>query len=115
LLPPRTHRPLGKNGQHARQLVKPGLRTARASDRDLRALAAIVSEDRTDLPDGEGCRPSAGPDPLRCLSVDGWDTGRQMCWFSQEIQDLEAGRKRGALVSAEITDEEDRVGGDEAA
>jgi hypothetical protein len=26
----------------------------RASDRDLRALAAIVSENRTDLPDGEG-------------------------------------------------------------
>jgi hypothetical protein len=36
----------------------------------------------------------AGPDPLRCLSVDGWDTGRQMCWFSQEIQDLETARKR---------------------
>ena len=26
----------------------------RASDRDLRALAAIVSENRPDLPDGEG-------------------------------------------------------------
>jgi hypothetical protein len=42
--------PLGKNGQHTWQLVKPRLRTARASDRYLRALAAIVSEDRTDLP-----------------------------------------------------------------
>jgi len=29
----------------------------RASGRDLRALAAIVSQDRPDLPDGEGCRP----------------------------------------------------------
>ena len=41
----------------------------RASDRDLRALAAIVSEDRPDLPDGEGFRLPAGrpdgPDPLR--------------------------------------------------
>ena len=33
----------------------------RASDRDLRALAAVVSEDRTDLPDGEGCRPPCWP------------------------------------------------------
>ena len=30
----------------------------RASDRDLRALAAIASEDRPDLPDGEGLPPS---------------------------------------------------------
>jgi hypothetical protein len=30
----------------------------RASDRDLRALAAIVSQDRSDLPDGEGLPPS---------------------------------------------------------
>ena len=41
----------------------------RASDRDLRALAAIVGEDRPDLPDGEGYRLPAGrldgPDPLR--------------------------------------------------
>ena len=27
-----------------------------AGDRDLRALAAIVSQDRPDLPDGKGCR-----------------------------------------------------------
>jgi DNA-binding CsgD family transcriptional regulator len=62
----------------------------RASDRDLRALAAIVSEDRTDLPDGEGLPPSLLADlmgQIRCdaLSLDGWDTGRQTCWFSQEI------------------------------
>jgi DNA-binding CsgD family transcriptional regulator len=62
----------------------------RASDRDLRALAAIVSQDRPDLPDGEGLPPSLLADlmgQIRCdaLSFDGWDTGRQTCWFSQEI------------------------------
>jgi DNA-binding CsgD family transcriptional regulator len=62
----------------------------RASDRDVRALAAIVSEDRPDLPDGEGVPPSLLADlmgQIRCddLSLDGWDPGRQMCWFSQEI------------------------------
>jgi DNA-binding CsgD family transcriptional regulator len=62
----------------------------RASDRDLRALAAIVSEDRPDLPDGEGVPPSLLADlmaQIRCdvLSLDGTDPGRQMCWFSQEI------------------------------
>jgi DNA-binding CsgD family transcriptional regulator len=62
----------------------------RSSDRDLRALAAIVSEDRPDLPDGEGLPPSLLADlmgQIRCdiLSLDGWDPGRQMCWFSQEI------------------------------
>jgi hypothetical protein len=30
----------------------------RASDRDLRAMAAIVSKDRPDLPGGEGLPPS---------------------------------------------------------
>jgi DNA-binding CsgD family transcriptional regulator len=62
----------------------------RASDRDLRALARIVSEDRADLPDGEGLPPSLLADlmgQIRCdvLSLDGWDPRRQMCWFSQEI------------------------------
>jgi hypothetical protein len=61
-----------------------------ASERDLRALAAIVSEDRPDLPDGPGLPPSLLTDlmgQIRCdmLSLDGWDAGRQMCWFSQEI------------------------------
>ena len=61
----------------------------RASDRDVRALAAIVSEDRPDLPDGEGVPPSLLADlmgQIRCddLSLDGWEPGRQMCWFSQE-------------------------------
>jgi DNA-binding CsgD family transcriptional regulator len=62
----------------------------RASDHDLRALAAMVSEDRPDLPDSEGVPPSLLADlmgQIRCddLSLDGWDPGRQMCWFSQEI------------------------------
>jgi len=53
-------------------------------------LAAIVSEDRPDLPDGPGLPPSLLTDlmgQIRCdmLSLDGWDAGRQMCWFSQEI------------------------------
>src|SRR5580692_12934831 len=62
----------------------------RASERDLRALAAIVSEDRADLPDAEGVPPSLLVDlmgQIRCdaLSLDGWDSGRQMCWFRQQI------------------------------
>ena len=62
----------------------------RASDRDLRALAAIVSQDRPDLPDGDGLPPSLLGDlmgQIRCdaLGLDGWDAGRQTCWFSQEI------------------------------
>jgi DNA-binding CsgD family transcriptional regulator len=62
----------------------------RASDQDLRALAAIVSQDRPDLPDGEGLPPSLLADlmdQIRCdaLSLDSWDIGRQACWFSQEI------------------------------
>ena len=62
----------------------------RASDRDLRALAAIVSQDRPDLPDGEGLPPSLLADlmgQIRCdvLALDSWDSGRQMCWFSQNI------------------------------
>ena len=62
----------------------------RASDRDLRALAAIVSEDRPDLPDGEGLPPSLLADlmgQIRCdnLSLDSWDSGRQTVRFSQEI------------------------------
>lgn len=61
-----------------------------ASQRDLRALAAIVSEDRPDLPDGEGLPLSLLADlmgQIRCdaLGLDGWDSRRQACWFSQEI------------------------------
>ncbi len=61
----------------------------RASDRDLRALAAIVGEDRPDLPDGEGLPPSLLADlmgQIRCDQVVfvGFDGGRQAYWFAQE-------------------------------
>jgi DNA-binding CsgD family transcriptional regulator len=62
----------------------------RASDQDLCALAAMVSEDRADLPGEAGLPLSLLADlmgQIRCdaLSLDSWDSGRQMCWFSQEI------------------------------
>ena len=61
----------------------------RASDRDLRALAAIVSEDRPDLPDGEGLPPSLLADlmsQIRCDQVVlvGFDGSRMAYWFGQE-------------------------------
>ena len=61
----------------------------RASDRDLRALAAIVSEDRPDLPDGEGLPPSLLADlmgQIRCdvVSFEGLDSGRHALWFWQK-------------------------------
>jgi DNA-binding CsgD family transcriptional regulator len=73
-----------------------------ASDRDLRALAAIVSEDRTDLPEKEGLPPSLLADlmaQIRCdtLGLDSWDSGRQMCWFSQGIPDGDVGIDYGPL------------------
>jgi len=62
----------------------------RASDRDLRALAAIVSQDRPDLPDGEGLPPSLLADlmgQIRCDAVSfvGFDSGRQARWFAQDF------------------------------
>jgi DNA-binding CsgD family transcriptional regulator len=68
----------------------------RASDQDLRALAAIASADRPDLPGGEGLPPSLLADlmgQIRCdaLSLDSWDSGRQKVWFSQEIPSRDAG------------------------
>ena len=62
----------------------------RASDRDLRALAAIVSQDRPDLPDGEGLPPSLLADlmgQIRCdvLSFIGLDSGQRMQWFAQDV------------------------------
>jgi DNA-binding CsgD family transcriptional regulator len=61
----------------------------RASDRDLRALAAIVSENRADLPDGEGLPPSLLADlkdQVRCdrLAFFGNDSARHANWFYQE-------------------------------
>jgi DNA-binding CsgD family transcriptional regulator len=56
----------------------------RASDQDLRALAAIVSQDRPDLPGGEGLLPPSLLADLmgqiRCdgISLERYDTGRQV-------------------------------------
>jgi DNA-binding CsgD family transcriptional regulator len=56
----------------------------RASDQDLRALAAIVSQDRPDQPAGEGLLPPSLladlMDQIRCdaISVEHYDTGRQV-------------------------------------
>jgi len=62
----------------------------RASDQDLRALAAIASQDRSDLPDQEGLPPSLLADlqdQIRCDSVAfvGFDSGRQERWFAQDF------------------------------
>jgi DNA-binding CsgD family transcriptional regulator len=59
-----------------------------ASERDVRALAAIVSEDRPDLPDGEGLPPSLLGDLMSQIRCDaavfvGFDSGRQAHWFVQ--------------------------------
>ncbi len=59
-----------------------------ASERDLRALAAIVNEDRPDLPDGEGLPPSLLADlmgQIRCdvLTFFGMDSGQRAYWFGQ--------------------------------
>ena len=61
----------------------------RASDRDLRALAAIVSQDREDLPDGEGLPESLLADlmsQIRCDRVAflGIDSDAHAHWFRQE-------------------------------
>jgi DNA-binding CsgD family transcriptional regulator len=63
----------------------------RASDRDLRALAAIVSQDRTDLPDREGLPPSLLADlmgKIRCdeISLERWDVARQAWSLLQLIR-----------------------------
>ena len=73
----------------------------RASARDLRALAAIVSEDRPDLPDGEGLPPSLLAEmkgQIRCdgICFMGFDSGRHKTWVLQampaaEKDDLEPG------------------------
>jgi hypothetical protein len=62
----------------------------RASDQDLRALAAMVSEDRPDLPDGEGLPPSLLADlkdqiPCDEVWLAGFDCGRQTYWFKQDF------------------------------
>jgi len=61
-----------------------------ASERDLRALARIVSEERTEVPTKEGLPPSLLADlmgQIRCdfLSFYGLDTGRKTTWFDQDF------------------------------
>jgi DNA-binding CsgD family transcriptional regulator len=62
----------------------------RASGQDLRALAGIVSENRTDQPPGEGLPPSLLADlmrQIRCdvISFEGFDSARQETWFVQSV------------------------------
>ena len=61
----------------------------RASDQDLRTLAAIVSQDRPDLPEKEGLPPSLLGDLKDQISCDeallvGFDSGRRAYWFVQQ-------------------------------
>jgi DNA-binding CsgD family transcriptional regulator len=66
----------------------------RASDRDLRALATIVSQDRPDLPDGEGLLPPSLLADLmgqiRCdgVSLERYDSGQRTGWLLQCIPAL---------------------------
>ncbi len=76
----------------------------RASDRDLRALAAIVSQDRPDLSDGQGLSPSLLADltdQIRCDSIHlaRYDGGQRRSWFIQGFP---------ALIDAEFKAREDR-------
>ena len=61
-----------------------------ASEQDLRALAAIVTEHRSDVPAGDGLPPSLLNDlmgQIRCdgLLFQGFDPRRQVNWFKQGI------------------------------
>jgi DNA-binding CsgD family transcriptional regulator len=81
----------------------------RASDRDLRALAALVSADRPDQPDGEGLPPSLMADlkdQIRCdsMSFEGFDSGRQETWFLQALRDC-----GGDAVVEDVADDVDLV------
>ena len=63
-----------------------------ASERDLRALAGIVSEDRPDISAKEGLPPSLLADLMGLIRCDviafaGIDSGRQKTWFLQSIPD----------------------------
>ena len=62
----------------------------RASDQDLRTLAAIVSQDRPGLPDGKGLPPSLLADlmsQIRCdrISLERYDSARRADWLLQRI------------------------------
>jgi DNA-binding CsgD family transcriptional regulator len=62
----------------------------RASDRDLRALASLVSEPRPDVPEGGGLPPSLLVDlmaqiPCDAIGFAGFDSAREHTWFLQQI------------------------------
>ena len=62
-----------------------------ASGRDLRALAAIVSADRPDVPSDEGLPPSLLRDlmdQIRCdvVAFGGFDSERQQMWYTQTVR-----------------------------
>lgn len=64
----------------------------RVSDRDLRALAGIVSEDRPDVPAKAGLPPSLLADlmsQIRCdvVAFGGFDSGRRQAWSTQFMPD----------------------------
>jgi len=66
----------------------------RASDQDLHALAAIVSQDRPDLPDRDGLPPSLlaeMKDQIRCdgIAMTGFDSGRHKTRVLQAMPALE--------------------------
>ena len=66
------------------------------SDRGLRALAAVVSEDRPDVPAKEGLPPSLLADlmgQIRCdvIAFTGFDSGRQESW----VHAVDPRRRRG--------------------
>jgi DNA-binding CsgD family transcriptional regulator len=72
-----------------------------ASERDLRVLAGIVSEDRPDLPVGEGLPLSLLADlmgQVRCdvIAFEGFDSAQQQTWFVQSIPD------RGDAVAEDL-------------
>ena len=63
-----------------------------ASERDLRALAGIISEDRPDVPAKEGLPPSLLADlmsQIRCdvITFGGFDSRRQETWSVQSVPD----------------------------
>lgn len=64
----------------------------RVSDRDLRALAGIVSEDRPDVPAEEGLPPSLLADlmsQIRCdvIAFGGFDSSQRQTWSTQFMPD----------------------------
>ncbi len=64
----------------------------RVSERDLRVLAGIVSQDRPDVPAKEGLPPSLLADlmsQIRCdaIGYGGFDSGRQETWPGQVMTD----------------------------